>query len=212
MEHKGTVTLETPRLILRRLTLADAEPMYRNWASDPGVTKFLTWPTHSSVEVTKQILALWASHYEELNYYQWGIVVNDENALIGTIAAVKTDDEIKAAYDKMSSVSGVRYDGMPHVRNLHAAEDRIINAIDEIDVLKERYRQAVEYMDWFVPAWEQLSEDDRYVLDTFYSEDNEYGSSVVDDIAEYFHIERASAYRRKNRAIDKLTVLLFGKP
>ena len=70
MEHKGTVTLETPRLILRRLTLADAEPMYRNWASDPGVTKFLTWPTHSSVEVTKQILALWASHYEELNYYQ----------------------------------------------------------------------------------------------------------------------------------------------
>jgi len=97
MEHKGTVTLETPRLILRRLTLADAEPMYRNWASDPGVTKFLTWPTHSSVEVTKQILALWASHYEELNYYQWGIVVKDENALIGTIAAVKTDDEIKAA-------------------------------------------------------------------------------------------------------------------
>lgn len=93
MEHKGTVTLETPRLILRRLTLADAEPMYRNWASDPGVTKFLTWPTHSSVEVTKQILALWASHYEELNYYQWGIVVKDENALIGTIAAVKTDDE-----------------------------------------------------------------------------------------------------------------------
>ena len=50
MEHKGTVTLETPRLILRRLTLADAEPMYRNWASDPEVTKFLTWPTHSSVE------------------------------------------------------------------------------------------------------------------------------------------------------------------
>lgn len=95
MEHKGTVTLETPRLILRRLTLADAEPMYRNWASDSGVTKFLTWPTHSSVEVTKQILALWASHYEELNYYQWGIVVKDENALIGTIAAVKTDDEIK---------------------------------------------------------------------------------------------------------------------
>ena len=52
MEHKGTVTLETPRLILRRLTLAVAEPMYRNWASDPGVTKFLTWPTHSSVEIT----------------------------------------------------------------------------------------------------------------------------------------------------------------
>ena len=121
-----------------------------------------------------------------------------------------TDDEIKAAYDKMSSCRGVRYDGM-HMKNLNTVENRIINGIEEIDVLKERYRQAVEYMDWFVPAWEQLSEDDRYVLDIFYCKDNEYGSSVVDGIAEHFHIERASAYRRKNRALERLTILLFGK-
>ena len=97
MEHKGTVTLETPRLILRRLTQADAEPMYKNWASDPEVTKFLTWPTHSSAEVSKQVIAMWASHYNELNYYQWGIVVKNENALIGTIAGVELHDEIAAA-------------------------------------------------------------------------------------------------------------------
>lgn len=81
----------------------------------------------------------------------------------GAVAALKdfssmkfiiehTDDEIKEAYDKMSSVGGVRYDGMPHTRNLHATEDRIIKGIEEIDVLKERYRQAAEYMAWFVPA------------------------------------------------------------
>jgi DNA-directed RNA polymerase specialized sigma subunit len=84
--------------------------------------------------------------------------------------------------------------------------------MDEISVLRERYRQAMEYMAWFVPAWEELSEDDRYVLDAFYSEDNEYGSSAAEDVAEYFGIERASAYRRKNRALAKLTTLLFGKP
>ena len=141
----------------------------------------------------------------------------------GAVAALKdfgsmkfiienTDDEIKAAYEKMSSVSGVRYDGMPHNRNLHALEDRVINVMEEIDILKERYRQAVEYMDWFLPAWEELSDDERFVLETFYGEDNDYGSSVADTIAEYFNIERASAYRKKNRAIDRLTVLLFGKP
>ncbi len=27
----------------------------------------------------------------------------------------------------------------------------------------------------------------------------------------YFQIERASAYRRKNRALERLTTLLFGK-
>ena len=122
-----------------------------------------------------------------------------------------TDDEIKAAYEKMGGVSSPQSDGMPHAHNPHAAEDRIIKGIEEIDILRERYRQAVEYMGWFLPAWEELSEDDRYVLDAFYSEDNEYGSGSADDVADYFGIERASAYRRKNRALAKLTTLLFGK-
>ena len=39
LNHKGTLTLETPRLILRRAIREDAEPMFRNWASDPEVTK-----------------------------------------------------------------------------------------------------------------------------------------------------------------------------
>ena len=45
------------------------------------------------------------------------------------------------------------------------------------------------------------------MLDAFYSEDNEYGSSAAEDVADYFGIERASAYRRKNRALAKLTTL-----
>lgn len=123
-----------------------------------------------------------------------------------------TDDEIRAAYEKMSGVSSPQPDGMPHAHNPHAAEDRMVKGIEEIDVLRERYRQAVEYMAWFLPAWEELTEDDRYVLEAFYSEDNEYGSGLADDVADYFGIERASAYRRKNRALAKLTTLLFGKP
>ena len=122
-----------------------------------------------------------------------------------------TDDEIKAAYEKMGGVSSPQSDGMPRTHNPHAVEDRMIKGIEEIDILRERYRQAVEYMEWFLPAWEELSEDDRYVLDAFYNEDNEYGSGMADDIADYFGIERASAYRRKNRALAKLTTLLFGK-
>lgn len=123
-----------------------------------------------------------------------------------------TDEEIKAAYEKMSGVSSPQFDGMPRSHNPQAAEDRIIKGIEEIDVLKERYRQAVEYMAWFLPAWEELSEDERYVLEAFYGETNEYGSSAADEVADYFQIERASAYRRKNRALERLTILLFGKP
>ena len=54
--HKGTQTIETARLILRRAVREDAEPMFRNWASDPEVTKYLTWPTYEKVETIPLIV------------------------------------------------------------------------------------------------------------------------------------------------------------
>ena len=121
-----------------------------------------------------------------------------------------TDGEIKNVYSGMAGIGSPGMDGMPHAHELKAGEERLVSGIDEIDVLKERYRQAMEYMDWFVPAWESLTDDERYVLRTFY-EGNDCGDLTVDDIAEHFRIERASAYRRKNRALEKLTILLYGK-
>ena len=44
-----------------------------------------------------------------------------------------------------------------------------------------------------------------------YGDGNTYGSSAAYYIAEYLHVEQATAYKRKNRALDRLTVLLFGK-
>lgn len=122
-----------------------------------------------------------------------------------------TDDEIKTAYEKMGGVKSPQFDGMPRSHDPQAGEERMIKGIEEIDVLKERYRQAAEYMAWFLPAWEELSEDERYVLDTFYGDTNEYGSSVIYQIADYFRIEQSSAYNKKNRALHHLTTLLFGK-
>ena len=63
--HKGTQTIETPRLILRRALREDADPMFRNWASDPEVTKFLTWPPHANIGVTQTVLECWLAEYEK---------------------------------------------------------------------------------------------------------------------------------------------------
>ena len=119
-----------------------------------------------------------------------------------------TDTRIKQEQSKMEGLASPNMDGMPHMHNPKAGEDRIVNGIEEIDILKERYRQAVEYMNWFVPAWQQLSDDERYVLETFYDPDAE---GAVYEICEHFHIERSSAYNKKGKALHHLTVLLFGK-
>ena len=49
MDHKGTVTIETKRLVLRKFIDKDIPAVYANWTSDDRVTEFLTWPTHRSV-------------------------------------------------------------------------------------------------------------------------------------------------------------------
>jgi hypothetical protein len=64
-------------------------------------------------------------------------------------------------------------------------------------------------MNWFKPAWEQLTEEERYVLETFYMDAEESGAALT--ISEELNIERSSAYNKKNRALDHLTMLLYGK-
>ena len=54
MNHKGTVKIETERLILRKAIPEDIEPMFHNWANDERVTKFMTWQPHSDISVTAQ--------------------------------------------------------------------------------------------------------------------------------------------------------------
>ena len=75
-------------------------------------------------------------------------------------------------------------------------------------MLKYWYREAAEFMAWFQPAWEELAEDDRYVLQCFYMGGD---GPAVNAVCERFQIERNSAYRRKSRALSKLAVMLYGK-
>ena len=91
MYHCGTNTIITERLILRRFTAEDAPAMFRNWANDPEVTKYLTWPPHASVDVTENLLHTWVENYEHPDYYQWAIVLKELGEPIGSIAVVEID-------------------------------------------------------------------------------------------------------------------------
>lgn len=97
MEHRGTKTMETERLILRPFRAEDAECMYRNWASDPEVTRFLTWPTHESVDVSAQVVDGWVRERDNLSSYQWAVELKEIHEPIGSISAVKTDDRTRSA-------------------------------------------------------------------------------------------------------------------
>lgn len=95
MNHIGTKTIETRRLVLRRFTPADAQPMFDNWANDLEVTKFITWPPHGTVEVTQSIVKGWVESYEKPNSYQWAIELDGQ--VIGSISVVTLKERAQMA-------------------------------------------------------------------------------------------------------------------
>ncbi|MBR4501558.1 MAG: GNAT family N-acetyltransferase [Clostridia bacterium] len=97
MQKTGTRTITTPRLILRRFRLEDAGDMYRNWASDAEVTRYLTWPPHQSAEVSGMLLGQWTAQYEDGGYFNWAIQYKENGEVIGNISVVRLDEAIDSA-------------------------------------------------------------------------------------------------------------------
>ena len=98
MKHVGTKTIETARLTLRRLELADAEMMFRNWTGDDKVTRFLRWDAHKTIDETKNMIQQWVGRYQDDATYYWGMYLKN-GEMIGSIGITITSE-----YDRSGSL------------------------------------------------------------------------------------------------------------
>lgn len=96
MNHKGTQTLETERLILRQFKISDAADMFKNWASDNEVTKYLTWPTHPNIACSEAVLADWVASYVNKDKYEWCIELKEIGEAIGSIGGFGIDEKVES--------------------------------------------------------------------------------------------------------------------
>ena len=85
-------TIETERLLLRPVTLDDAEAMFE-YASDRENTRY-TFPTNQSLEETKNNIA---QFYLANPLGRWGIELKNNGKFIGTIDLHKIDTVLKKA-------------------------------------------------------------------------------------------------------------------
>lgn len=98
MEHIGTQTIETERLILRRFELSDAQNMFDNYCGKEKVTEFLSWDAHKTVEDTKSYLTdVVLPNYDLINTYCWAIVWKETNEVIGCIDVCAKDERRRCA-------------------------------------------------------------------------------------------------------------------
>ncbi|UOQ44856.1 GNAT family N-acetyltransferase [Halobacillus salinarum] len=72
--------IETERLLLRKITIDDAEDMYV-YASDEEVTKSVTWETHASLTDTIEFIETFIPRYDA----PWGIELKENGKFIGTV-------------------------------------------------------------------------------------------------------------------------------
>lgn len=75
--------LETERLVLRALTFADAEALFRIFA-DAEVTRFYAWETFTRLEQAQQVLEQTAELCRRQEAMRWGLTLKGEPTIIGT--------------------------------------------------------------------------------------------------------------------------------
>ncbi len=78
------LTLQTPRLTLRKIAIADAEDIFA-YASDPQVAIYTSWSAHQTIDDTYEYLNNFVFKlYQSGRGMDWGIVEKASGKLIGT--------------------------------------------------------------------------------------------------------------------------------
>jgi ribosomal-protein-alanine N-acetyltransferase len=81
---KAPERIETDRLVLRKPMLADAEAVFSRYASDPRVTRYMSWPRHQSIQDTLAFLALSDAEWEKWAAGAYLIELGDGRRLLGS--------------------------------------------------------------------------------------------------------------------------------
>jgi len=120
-----------------------------------------------------------------------------------------TPQEIKDVYEQMASPRGPKLTGLPSARNPQAGAAQLAAQIVKLDILRERYSQAIEYMAWFEPAWSSMTDTEQHILSEFYMGDNRKSGATYRLMSELSYSERKIEQMRSD-ALKHLRILLFG--
>ena len=79
-------TLETTRLLLRRPRIEDAESAFESYASDPKISRYLTWTAHASPAQTREYFQQAIDAWDlRMGHRLWLVERRDDGILMGTI-------------------------------------------------------------------------------------------------------------------------------
>ena len=93
MKFPEIVSLETGRLLLRKLTQEDTVLYYRRLGSSEAVTRYMLFSPHQDISESAASVEKTLRRYEEGRCYRWAITRKGEDSLIGVIDLLRFDEE-----------------------------------------------------------------------------------------------------------------------
>lgn len=120
-----------------------------------------------------------------------------------------TPDEIKELYGRMTAPRTPNMSGMPTNPNPLAGQSSLAGQIDKLDILRDRYSSAIEYMSWCEPAWGVLTDKEKRILSEYYMGEGIRNGARV-RLADEFNYTERHIDRLCGKAMRRLRSLLFG--
>ena len=93
LEHIGTKTINTERLILRQFKYEDDDDMLSYWISDPKIQSLYSEPIYSTKYEVRELLDKYIYYYKRNDYYRWAIIEEKSGICIGQIAIFYVDNK-----------------------------------------------------------------------------------------------------------------------
>lgn len=84
--------IETKRLLLRRMTMKDAQDIFE-YSRDPEVAKHVLWSAQKHISEAKEYVRYMTKRYRDDLPSSWGIIDKESGKLIGTIGYMSLSEE-----------------------------------------------------------------------------------------------------------------------
>ena len=85
-------SIETERLLLRKLQMEDVYEYYERLFGDGDVARYMLFEPHQDISESLESLQKKLDRYEEGGFYCWGVSEKDDDSLIGLVELVRLDE------------------------------------------------------------------------------------------------------------------------
>ena len=90
--------IETERLVLRKPRIDDAPVIFKSYAQDPEVTRYLVWKPHGDAQETAQFLSACEELWRARKDFAYAITLKENDTLIGMFGLHPMNLKLEVGY------------------------------------------------------------------------------------------------------------------